>query len=334
MRSFSLPGRIFAGGMVLTLLAAGMAGCGQSAPSTPSAQSGPSAQPKPLTKVILATLPVTDTAPAVIADKQGFFKEEGLSLELKVVQTGPATTSAVMSGAAQFSQSNYATLFSARSNGVPVLIAAEATRALPGFSGVVVMPDSPIRQPKDLEGKRIATSVIGGIGPLAINAWLKDHGINYGSLNWVQMPFQDMGAALQSKQVDAAWVVEPFVTILKDKQSVRVVFDIFSGPTEGLPVAAFATSSSYAKEHPEVIAAFRRAIAKASALITKDPSAVRAVIPQYTSISADLAGKIALESYPETTDVAKISRVADFMRQVGFLDKDLDVKAMVWSAAK
>ena len=301
---------------------------------TPPAERRPGDQPEQLVRVVLATLPVIDTAPAVVADKYGFFREEGLALELRLVQTGPATTGAVASGAAHFSQSNYATLFSARSNGVPVMIVAEAARARPGFSAVVVLPDSPIRQPRDLQGKRIATSVIGGIGPLAINVWLKDAGIDYTTIQWVQMPFQDMGPALEKKQVDAAWVVEPFVTLMKERLNVRVVFDVFSGPTEGLPVAAFATSDRYAKEHPDIVARFARAISKASALITRDPSVVRSVIPQYTSIPAELAGKIALEAYPEQTDLAQITRVADFMRQVGFLQKELNVEAMVWSPVR
>lgn len=286
---------------------------------------------KTLTNVTLVSLPVTDTATAVIAQEKGFFAQEGLNVKLQLMQTGPATTAAIVSGAAQFSQSNYATLFSARSKGVPVEIVSEAARARPGFSAVVTSPGSSIKSPRDLVGKRVATSVIGGIGPLAIDAWLMSQGINYQTIKWVQMPFPDMGAALQRNQVDAAWVVEPFVSVLKKTMNTHVVFDVFSKITAGLPVSAYATNVSYAKAHPEIVAAFQRAIAKAAALADKNPALVRQTLPRYTAIKAALAGKIALEYYPTKTDVKQIQRDATFMNNVGFLTSPFDASTMVWS---
>ncbi|MDA8344728.1 MAG: ABC transporter substrate-binding protein [Thermaerobacter sp.] len=299
-----------------------VAGCGQSA--APAAK-------QTITKVSIATLPVADTAVAVVAQKEGYFKQHGLDVKLNVMQLGPATTQAVLTGAAQFSQSNYATLFTARSKGVPIEIVCEATRALPAFSTVAVLPNSTITSPADLAGKRVATSVIGGIGPLAIDAYLKSLGVDYQSIKWVQMPFPDMGAALQEHQVDAAWLVEPFVSILGSSLHTRTVFPVFSGPTAGLPVAAFATSTSYAKAHPSVVAAFRAAIQEAAQKIAKDPAIVRQVLPTFTAIKAPLAQTIGLETYSATTSLSQIERVATMMRQVGLLTSPLNVKAMVFS---
>lgn len=286
---------------------------------------------KPLTRVVLATLPVTDTAVAVVAQKEGLFAQQGLDVQLSIMQLGPATTQAVLTGAAQFSQSNYATLFAARSKGIPVEIVCEAARATPAFSTVAVMPNSPIKSYKDLAGKRIATSVIGGIGPLAIDAWLKAHGVDYSTITWVQMPFPSMGAALQQGQVDAAWLVEPFVTLDGATLHTRTVFPVFSGPTARLPVSAFATSVSYAKAHPQVVAAFRRAIQQAANMMQKDPGLLRKILPTYTAIKGALASKIGVEVYPAQTNLAQIERVSTMMRQVGLLTAPLNVPSMVFN---
>jgi len=296
-----------------------------------SAGGGAAAAAKPLTKVVLATLPVTDTAVAVVAQKEGFFRQQGLDVQLSIMQLGPATTQAVLTGAAQFSQSNYATLFAARSKGIPVEIVCEAARATPAFSTVAVMPNSPIKSYKDLAGKRIATSVIGGIGPLAIDAWLKAHGVNYSTITWVQMPFPSMGSALQQGQVDAAWLVEPFVTLDASTLHTRTVFPVFSGPTARLPVSAFATSAAYAKAHPQIVAAFRRAIQEAANLMQKKPGLLRQILPTYTAIKPALASKIGLEVYPAQTDLGQIERVSTMMRQVGLLTAPLNVQSMVFS---
>jgi NitT/TauT family transport system substrate-binding protein len=309
--------------LTLTMVLAGAAGA-------LAAKSHARRAGKTLTTVLLATLPVEDTVPAVIAQKEGFFRQEGLNVELKLEQLGTATTSAIVTGAAQFSQSNYATLLDARSRGIPVEIVCEATRGLPQFSSVLVLPNSPITSPKDLAGKRIATPALGSIGPLAVDVWLKDHGVDYRTIKWVQMPFQNMGAALEEHQVDAAWVGEPFVTILTETLHARPVFQGFSGPTANLPVAAFATSEPYAKAHPAIVDAFKAAIEKAEAVAARDPSLVRRMLTTYTTISPKLAARIGLEEYPTSTSVAAIERVAEFMREVGFLTAPVDVPAMVW----
>ena len=314
--------------MILALL--GIVAVSLVASSTVAA-SGRKAASRHLTTVLLATLPVEDTVPAVIAEREGFFRQEGLDVKLKLVQIGPATTSSIVTGAAQFSQSNYVTLIEARSRGIPVEIVAEATRGTPQFSSVVVLPNSPIRAPKDLVGKRVAVPGIGTIGQLVIEVWMKAHGLNYNAIKWVQMPFQNMGAALQEHQVDAAWVGEPFVTILKKTLHVRLILPGFIGPTAGLPLAAFATSESYAKAHPGIVNGFKKAIEQAEALAAKDPSLVRAALPTYTAITPKLAQEIGLEEYPTTTSVAAIERVATFMREVGLLKAPVDVASMVWS---
>jgi NitT/TauT family transport system substrate-binding protein len=327
-------------------LLAVLSGCGQTAPTGGNSgapnhgvanangsatANGTASAAAGLTKVTLATLPVADSALVVLAEKQGIFQKNGIDVKLDIVQTGPATTSAVVSGAAQFSQSNYATLFQARSQGVPIEIVAEAANAAPHFSYVVTTPDSPIKSPKDLSGKRIATSVIGGIGPVAIDYWLQQNGIDYKTIQWVQMPFQDMGAALQRHQVDAAWVVEPFSTQLTNVNHDKVVFDVFSGPTAGMPVAAYATSENYAKAHPEVVAAFRKSLEEAATVAVQNPSAIREILPSYTSLSPTLANQIALETYPQRTDVNEIKKVAEAMNATGFLKAGFDPASMVWS---
>ena len=79
------------GGLTLLVTACGT-GSGTATSSSPT--------PVTPTHVILATLPVADTATAVLAKNKGYFTTEGLDVELKIVDTGPATTAAIVSGAA------------------------------------------------------------------------------------------------------------------------------------------------------------------------------------------------------------------------------------------
>lgn len=282
-----------------------------------------------LTDISIATLPVADSALAQVAMDQGFFAKNGLSAKFNLVTLGSATTTAIVAGASQFSQSNYATLIQARHNGLPVVIVAEAARAAKGFTGVYVMPDSPIESPKDLVGKRVATSIIGGIGPVLIDEWLKSNGIDYKSIQWVQMPFGNMGAALQQHQVDAAWLVEPFTTKFKGELNLREVFDISTGVTAGVPFAGWAANETWAKAHPDLVKAFQLSIQEAGAYAAQHPDAIRKAIAEYTPLKEADVAKLSLESYPSSTDPQQIARVAQYMKDTGALASSFDVTSMI-----
>ena len=236
----------------------------------------------------------------------------------------------MVSGAAEFSQSNYATLFTAKTNNVPIVIIGEAARATEGFSAVITAANSSIKEPKDLEGKRIATAALGSIGPVSINNWLKDKGINYESIQWVQMPFQDMGAALERNQIDAAWVVEPFVTIYTKQGGHRVIFDPFTGPNAGMPIAGYVSSEQFVKENPDVIEAFLKGVQEAGQLAKENPNLIREVLPTYTSLSKELINEISLQVYPTEVDVSQIERVAEAMRNTGALGADFDINSILY----
>ena len=281
------------------------------------------------TDITIATLPVADSALAQVAMDQGFFAKHGLNAKFNTVTIGSATTTAIVAGAAQFSQSNYATLIQARKSGLPVVVVAEAARAAKGFTGVYVLPDSSIASPKDLEGKRIGTAIIGGIGPVLIDEWLKSNGIDYKSIQWVQMPFGNMGAALQQHQIDAAWLVEPFTTKFKSELKAREVFDISSGVTAGVPFAGWAANENWAKDHPDVVKGFQAAIQEAGAYAQAHPDAIRKAIAEYTPLKEADVAKLSLETYPATTDPKEIARVAQYMKDTGALDTAFQVDSMI-----
>jgi NitT/TauT family transport system substrate-binding protein len=122
---------------------------------------------------------------------------------------------------------------------------------------------------------------------VAISAVLSDQGVDPKSLKFVEIPLPDMGPTLQRGEIDAAWVVEPFTTSLKTTLKARAIIDPFSGPTDGLPVAGYAVTKRFAEQNPKTIAAFLRALGKATDEANADASKVAEVVPTYTGIKAE-----------------------------------------------
>ena len=71
---------------------------------------------------------------------------------------------------------------------------------------------SDIKEPKDLEGKTIAANTLNNICEVTINATLEEKGVDVSKLKYTEIPFPEMVGALEKGRVDAACVVEPFVS--------------------------------------------------------------------------------------------------------------------------
>src|ERR1700722_10509091 len=100
----------------------------------------------PLQTIRVATVAVDAGAEVYYAQKMGFFKANGLDVEITGLTNGAAVTSAVIGGAADIGQSNAVSIAQAHERGIPVVIIAGANRyTIPAQeSGLGVPADSPI----------------------------------------------------------------------------------------------------------------------------------------------------------------------------------------------
>jgi len=309
----------------LGLLAAACSG------GSDTGSSGSSGGPE-ISSITIGSLPVVDAAPAYVAEKAGYFKQEGLTVKFQQAQGGAALIPSLVSGDIQVAFSNWVSLFLAKSHGIDLTLIADGDKAKPGFSGVFVMPNSPIKTPADLAGKKIAVNTLNNVGGLVISAVLKSQGVDPKTIKFVEVGFPDMGATLQRGDVDAVWVVEPFTSAVKATLNARPIIDPFSGPTAALPVGGYAVTKQFADENPKTVAAFARALDKAVADSNADRSKVDEVVPTYIKIDAATASKVTLPIYSATPNALELQRVADLMQQFGNLSQRLDVASFTRSS--
>src|SRR5439155_17104248 len=134
--------------------------------------------------------------------------------------------------------------------------ASEASR----FMELLVMPNSPIKQPKDLEGKTVAVNILNNIQSLTLNEVLKANNVDPSKVKYRAVPFPQMGAALQQGEVDAVHTGEPFGTNFQRKLGARMVVDGGGAPVTELPVSGYVSTQDFVKKYPKTAAAFQRAI--------------------------------------------------------------------------
>jgi NitT/TauT family transport system substrate-binding protein len=317
--------RLFVGLTAVSVLAAATA-CGSSDSGGPD-DSGSSGGGTTTVKVGL--IPIVDVAPLYLGQKKGFFEERGLKLEFSSAQGGAAIVPGVVSGQFQFGFSNMTSLMIARSNDVPVKAVANgiASTGVAGedFEALTVKGDSPVKSPKELEGKKVAINTLKNINETAVRASVRKAGGDPDAVELVELAFDQMPAALDAGRVDAAMVVEPALATVKS-QGGREIANPMIDIAPKLTVAMYFTSTRYAQENPETVKKFQEATAESLAYADAHPDEVREIVTTYTKIPADVLAKVTLPKWPAEPDRAGIEELAKLGREDGLFEKapDLD----------
>ncbi|HSK25119.1 MAG TPA: ABC transporter substrate-binding protein [Egicoccus sp.] len=277
-----------------------------------------------VTDINIGLIPIADVAPVPHALAQGYFEEEGLDVTLEYGVGGAALVPALIAGDIQVGFGNYVSHILAINEGFDLSIISEGPRAVPGFSGVFAMPDSGLSAAADLEGATVSTNTLNNVGPLAINAVLDAEGADADAIEYTEVPFPEAAPTLERGDIDAAWVVEPFTTLIQDQIGAEAVIDPFSGPTDGLAIAGYAVTAEFAASNPNTVAALQRAIQRATDDLQDDATA-REAIAGYTELDQAILDAITLPGFVSEVDPAEIQRVADLMIEYGLIEDGFDV---------
>jgi NitT/TauT family transport system substrate-binding protein len=320
------PRRAFIG-VIAAALVTTVSGCGLLSgedSSTPPAGTGVEKA-----KIRLGIIPIVDVAPVHIAIKKGYFRDEGVEVELKAIQGGAAGIPGLVNGELDVTFGNWVSFLAAQAKGAADLkFVADGYRAKPDMFLVLTPPDSLVKTPQDLAGKKIAVNTRANVAELAVRAALKAKNVDASTVQFTEMPFPDMQAALQRKDIDAAMLVEPFITRAQQEMNAFTVLDTISGDTSELPVGGYATSAKFATENPKTVDAFQRALVKAQR-DASERSEVESVVTGYAKVDAAVARVLHLGSYPGSIDVERLKGVVSLMKANGMLSGDVDPAAML-----
>jgi NitT/TauT family transport system substrate-binding protein len=282
-------------------------------------------------KVTVGTLPVVDTVPLAIAQQKGYFKEEGLEVEVKSLPGGAAAVPGLANGELQFAFGNYVSFFAAQAKGVlDTKLVADAYQATPGMFLIMRGRDSTVASPLDLAGKKIAINTKSNIVELTARSSLEAAGVDPKTVTFTEIPFPDMQAAVERKNVDAAFMVEPYITQAQRSAGMTPVLDAATGATQDVPIAGWATSAKFAQSSPKTTAAFQRAIVKGQR-DASDRRLVEETVPSYAKVDKDVASLMNLGSWPTSLSAVRMQRVVDLMKKYGVLDKEINLESMIFT---
>ncbi|MEW1962626.1 ABC transporter substrate-binding protein [Microbacterium sp. NPDC077644] len=307
-----------------------LTGCTDSdAPAGGDTSDGGSGDSAELTPVTVGVIPIADTAALYLGEDQGFFEDEGLDLTIETATGGAAIVPAVVSGDYEFGFSNQLSLMVAADQGLDIQMVSSAVATTgdttKDMGAVVTKADSGIASPADLAGKTVSSNSVGNINDTAVRSVVDESGADSSTIEFVEVPFPDAIAAVENDQVDAAFVVEPFVTAAVDA-GLEVVTYAYADFDPKLDIAAYFALNSV---DADLLSKFQAAMQKSLEYADANPDAVREIMATYTSTPPEVLANITLPKYPTEFDRASSEKLAAAALEYGVLKAEPDFDALL-----
>ncbi len=276
--------------IVASLMALLLVGCQKGSDRPGKTDSEKSAGLGPI-KLKVAYLGLTCEAPIFSAYEKGFFKDEGLDVELVKTDWDGLREGL---GLGRFDANHTLVMFLLKpiEQGLDVKITGGIHT---GCLRIQAGAKSDIQKVEDLRGKKIGVPNNMGSPPsMFATRALAAHGINpkkKEDIDWIVLPPDGMAIALQKGQVDAIATSEPMGSILLGKGLVRTVADqALDSPYRDEYCCASVVSGKLARENPAAAAKVTRALLKGAKWVSVNPTAAAklAVDKKYVAASADM----------------------------------------------
>jgi len=266
----------------------------------------------------IALIPIETAAEVFYAKELGFLAKAGLAVDLQALQNGQAIAAAVVSNAADIGFSTVPPLAVAHSKGIPLTIVAGAALSISSepFALLVVNADSPIKTAKDLTGKTVGIIGLGTVADYGTRAWIDRNGGDSTAVKFAELPAPAMPAALAAGRVDAALLVEPYLTQGR-AQHDRLLGNPMDGVAKEFVVSVWFSTPQWAQDHPDLVSRFAAVMHDTAMWAAKNPGRSAEILAQYTKVDpASLAGMTRVR-YADHVTAAMIQPVVDVTAKYG-----------------
>jgi NitT/TauT family transport system substrate-binding protein len=290
-----------------------------------------------LTKIRVGYIGLTCEAPIFSAVENGYFKEEGLDVELVRCQWAQYKDVLALGG---FDITHHLVMYFLKpiELGLDVKFTAGIHR---GCLRVQAATKGNIHTIEDLRGKRIGVPGMGTPPFVFANRVLGAHGIDPSrEIQWKVFPAGELGLALDKGLVDAVANSEPIGTLLlaptaqEPQGKVRNIADqATDAPYKDEYCCAVIVNGKFLKNNPKAAAAATRAMLKGAKWVNTNPvSAARLSVEKKYILSSPELNAIALSHlhYLPSVSGAKfaVDSASQEMKQAGMLGPRTDVKEL------
>lgn len=284
-----------------------------------------------VTDLTVGVSPSTASIPVYLAE-QKYFAQQGLKVTLTTIQSGAQAVPELLNGQLNIALGDPVGTIQAAGNRVPLAVIGAATIAPTSphedYSGIVAASPG-ITTPADLAGKTVAVNQLNGVAELSAKAAIDHLGGKSSAVNFIELPFPEMVAAVKAGRVAAALVVEPYLTEAT-AAGLHIVLQPQAYSFPGAPNVIYVTSQSFRAKDSAVLSKFITAIDEAGREADDDPAAARAVAATYIKLPSAMLAKIRLPIFAENgSDVSGMNTIYALMNQYKIVTTPVDMRTLL-----
>jgi ABC-type nitrate/sulfonate/bicarbonate transport system substrate-binding protein len=267
----------------------------------------------------------------VIADKKGYWKEEGLKYTTQNFAQGKLMRNAIIQGNLDTGTTGFSPYVTAISKGAKVE-AVGVTMNICGTQGVFVPVNSPAKTVKDLKGKTIATKT-GTSVDFAFKQYVLPHnGLKISDMKWLSVNTTQRVATIIAGQAQGAIIGDPQAEIAVQKGIVRKLEDFCA--YDKTRMMHIANPKTY-KEHPELYVKYFRGWLKAHELLQKNPEEFARVYTKWLNdvgntttyeVILPVVKRIRSEPFITAEVEAYLNDMADKQQKLGWIKSHPDFR--------
>jgi len=203
--------------------------------------------------------------PLTLADRLGYYKDEGLDVAISDLRGGSEALAAMMGGSVDAVTGFYEHTIRAQAQGKQLVMVVLFDR----YPGLVLMVGKnhyhEVQSIKDLVGRPVGVTAAGSSSDQLVKYLLRQNGLDPQSIPVVTAGITTMVAALEQDRVWAGVTVDPVATKLERDGTARPLYDtrteqgalqVFGGLW---PAGGFYTTAEFIEQHPDVVEALVRA---------------------------------------------------------------------------
>jgi NitT/TauT family transport system substrate-binding protein len=264
----------------------------------------------------------TNSLPFLIADEMGFYREEGIRIELTRIQTGSGIQ-ALVAGVLDVSQIVGPTTLAAMLGGAPLRV-------------VTVFNDKPtfklyvkkqFQRFSDLKGAKLGSTTPGSTNDRLLKLVLEKHGLDWRrDLSLIYIGLSEvMLKSLQSGAIDGTALTPP-ASFVAEEYGFHPLFNFINevGALQG----GIATNSAFLNGRREIAQRFVGATVRGLRFFKSERGGTVKVMTKYMNVNPEMAARIYDESLPSFVSDGTISeefqdRVLDFELKAIGTDKKI-----------
>jgi len=221
-------------------------------------------------------------APLFVALDKGYYKAEGLDVELAEGSGAQTVLKLLAAGNEKFGYGPAVSAAQAISQGLPVKVVALYQTKAP--MGVISFPDVPLKTPKDLEGKRLAISVGETFGDM-LGPFCRINNIDCDKIQKIQMDASARTAQFLTRKID---IMSVYLSneLPQIEKRANVKFNVLRVSDFGLNLlgASIIVGNAFAEQNPQAVKKLLRATGKGYRDAIANPKEAAKLMAKYMKI--------------------------------------------------